>query len=145
MWVEGGWGSNFIPHWFSLSNSQLIKAITLAFCSILQLFIISLDICVKFNISNSSHSPDIWQNSDGGISDFQISGQSLIIENYHNSRSSNGSQDMNLGPVTKLDKRSMKMSKKFDDDVMLTYCDVIVTFPIYGKFGAIQKLDSGLH
>ena len=34
-------------------------------------------------------------------------------------------------------------SQKFDDDAILTNYDVIVIFPIYGKFGAIQKLDSG--
>ena len=39
---------------------------------------------------------------------------------------------MTLGPVTKLDKRNMTMSKKFDDDVMSANCDVIVFFPIYG-------------
>ena len=48
---------------------------------------------------------------------------------------------MKLGPVTKLDKRN-KMSKKFDDDLMLENCDVIVVFPIYGQFGAIWKPDS---
>ena len=32
---------------------------------------------------------DIGQNSDGGISDFRNSGQSLIKENYRNSRTSN--------------------------------------------------------
>ena len=45
---------------------------------------------------------------------------------------------MTLGPVTKLDKRN-KTSKKFDDDLMLENCDVIVIFPIYGQFGAIWK------
>ena len=35
------------------------------------------------------------------------------------------------------------MLKKFDNDVMLTNCDIIVIFLIYGQFGAIQKLDSG--
>ena len=34
------------------------------------------------------------------------------------------------------------MSKKFDSDVMLENCDIIVIFPIYGQVGAIQKLDS---
>ena len=31
-------------------------------------------------------SPDVGQNSDGGISDFRISGQSIINENCHNYR-----------------------------------------------------------
>ena len=43
---------------------------------------------IRFGIPNSAQPPDIGQNSDGGISDFRISGQSLIKENYHNSRTS---------------------------------------------------------
>ena len=50
---------------------------------------------------------------------------------------------MKLGPVTKHDKRNKTTSKKFDDDVMLANCDVIVIFPIYGQFGDIWKPDSG--
>ena len=50
---------------------------------------------------------------------------------------------MKLGPVTKLDKRNKTTSNKFDDDAMLTICDLIVIFPIYGQFGAIRKPDSG--
>ena len=37
----------------------------------------------------------------------------------------------------------MSMSKKFDDGIILENFDVIVIFPIYGKFGAIRKRDSG--
>ena len=58
-----------------------------------------------------SQSPDIGLNSDGSISDFWISGQSLIKENCHNSRTSNDI-DTKLGPVTKLDKKNTTMSKK---------------------------------
>ena len=50
---------------------------------------------------------------------------------------------MKVGPVTKLDKRNKKTSKEFPDDIMSANCDVIVIFPIYGKFGAIWKPDSG--
>ena len=50
---------------------------------------------------------------------------------------------MKLGPVTKPKNRNKTMSKKFDVDFMSTNCDVIVIFPIFGQFGAIQKLDSG--
>ena len=50
---------------------------------------------------------------------------------------------MKLGPVTKFDKRNTRTSKKYDDDVMSSNCDVIVFFPIYGKFAAIPKPDSG--
>ena len=50
---------------------------------------------------------------------------------------------MKLGPVTKLDKKNKTTSKKFDDEVMSANWDVIVIFPIYGQFEAIQKPDSG--
>ena len=33
--------------------------------------------------------------------------------------------------------------KKIDYDVMSANCDVIVLLPIFGKFAAIRKLDSG--
>ena len=46
---------------------------------------------------------------------------------------------MKLGPVTKPDKENKATSKKIDDDVMLTNCDIIVFFPNYGQFRAIQK------
>ena len=72
---------------------------------------------------------------------FPISGQSLINENYHNSRTSD--IDMKLGPVPKRYNRNKTTSKKVDDDVMSTNYDVIVIFPIYGQFGAIRKPDSG--
>ena len=65
----------------------------------------------------------------GDISDFRISGQSLIKENCNNSRTS-GNIDMKFGPVTNLDKKNKTTSKKFDDDVMSENCEVIVIFPI---------------
>ena len=87
-------------------------------------------------------SPDIKQNSDGGIFDFRISGQSLIKENCHSSGASYDI-DMKLGPVTKLDKKNKATSKKFDDDFMSENFDVIVIFPIYGQFGAVWKPEAG--
>ena len=77
--------------------------------------------------------------SDEGISNFWISGQSLI---KGNSRTSDGI-DMKLGSVTKLDKRNKTISKKFDHNVMSQNCDVIVIFPIYCQFEGIQNPDSG--
>ena len=50
---------------------------------------------------------------------------------------------MNLGPVTKLDKRNKTRSKKFDNDVMSEDCDVIVIFQSFGQFGAVRRPDSG--
>ena len=75
------------------------------------------DVRAKFGVHNSTQSPDIGQDSDGSISDCRISGQTLIKENYHNSRTSDDI-DMKLGPATKLDKRNKTTSKKVDVDVM---------------------------
>ena len=50
---------------------------------------------------------------------------------------------MKPGPVTKLDKGNKTSSKKIDDNVMSAICNVIVTFLIYGQFGAIRKPYSG--
>ena len=64
---------------------------------------------------------DIGQNSDGGILDFQISGQFRIKENCHNYRTS-ADIDMKLGPATKLDKKTKTTFKKIDDEVMSANC-----------------------
>ena len=69
--------------WFSLNNSETVKAATLALCSI-QLHLIR-DVRAKFGFPYSPQSLDIGQNSDGRISNFWISGQSLIKSNCHNS------------------------------------------------------------
>ena len=73
------------------------------------------------------HFPGIGQNLDGGISDFRISGKSLIKEICHNSRT-NSDIDMKLVPVTKLYKKNTASLKKIDDDVLSAYCDVILIF-----------------
>ena len=82
------------------------------------------------------------QNTDGSISDFRTSGQSLIEINCYNSRTRDDN-DMKLGSVTKLDKINKSTSIKFFDDVISKNCDVIAIFLIYGKFGAVRKPDSG--
>ena len=76
-------------------------------------------------------------NPDGGISDFRISGQFLIKENCHNSRTSDDIE-MKLGLVNKLDKASKATLKKIDVNVMSENCDVIVIFWIFGQFEAVQ-------
>ena len=76
-------------------------------------------------------SADTGQNLDGGISDFQISGQSLIKEKCQNSWSRDDI-DMKLRLVTKLDKRNKTTSKKFGDDAMSKNCDAIFIFSMYG-------------
>ena len=50
---------------------------------------------------------------------------------------------MELGSVTKIDKRNKPTSKKFNDEVMTENYAIIAIFPIYGQFGAVRKLDSG--
>ena len=64
----------------------MVKAVTLAICSIQKHF--TKDIHCKFGIRNLPQSSDIAQNSDGVFSDFWISGQNLIKEKFHNSRTS---------------------------------------------------------
>ena len=82
--VRGNFSPSPHSFWFFLSNTETVK--TVIFPDLLQ-------------------SIDIGENSDGGISDCRISGQSLIIDNCHNSRTSNDI-DMKLGPVTRLGKRN---------------------------------------
>ena len=55
----------------SSSKWEMVKVATLEFCSIQKHFI--RDIRAKFYIPNSPQSPDIGQNSDGGICDFRVS------------------------------------------------------------------------
>ena len=69
------------------------------------------------------------------ISNFQISGQSFVKRNCHNSRTSDNI-DMKLEPVTKLDKKN-KNKKKIDNDVMPKNNHIIAIFPIYSQFGTI--------
>ena len=88
-----------------------------------------------------AQSPDIEKNLDRGIFDFRVSGQSVIKENCHNSRTSDDIE-YDIGSVTKPDKRNKTTSKKIDGDVILENCDVIAIFPIYVQFGAIRKTDS---
>ena len=79
-----------------------------------------------------SQSPDIGQNSNGGISDFRISVQSFINENCHNSEAGNYI-GMKLDQVTEPEKRNKATLKKLEDEVMSASCGVIVIFPIYGN------------
>ena len=89
------------------------------------------DILAKFGILISERPPDIGQNSDRGISDFQISGQSLTKVNCHNFRTSD---DINvkLGPVTKPDKRNKTTSRQLDEASR----QQILTLLLYFKFMA---------
>ena len=64
-----------------INNSQTVKAVPLALTIIQQHFI--RDVHTKFGIPYLPQSPDIGENSDMGISDFRVSGQSLIKRNSH--------------------------------------------------------------
>ena len=72
-------------------------------------YTVSRDICAKFAIPDIPQSSDIGQILGVGISHIWISGQYLIKENCHNSRTSHDI-DMRLGPVAKLDKRNTATS-----------------------------------
>ena len=108
---DGGGGEWVILHpcWFSLNNLKMVRPVTLAFCRILYHFI--RDVRAKSGILYSPQSPDLGKKLHGGITDFWISGQSLIKENYHNSRTSDDT-NITLGQLTKLDKRNKTTSKK---------------------------------
>ena len=80
----------------------MIKAVTLAFCSICNIL---LETFVPTLVSLTHPRPRYWAKLKRGYFLFRISGQSLIKENCHNSRKSDDI-DMKLGPVTKLDKGS---------------------------------------
>ena len=103
-----------------------MKAIILALCTIQKQFIKNNR--DKFVISHSLESPNIGQNSDGVISNFQISSQINCI----NSRTSDHI-DIKLRAVTKLDNRKKKLSKKIGDDVTSKNSNAIVTFLIYSQ------------
>ena len=72
---------------------------------------------------DSPHSLDIGPNSDGGMSDFQISGQFHIKGNR-----TSDDIDMKLGSVTNVEKRNKTTSKKLDNNVTSESCDVIAIF-----------------
>ena len=94
---------------YVLNHSEMIKAVTIAFCSIQWHFL--RYIRAKLSIPTSPYSPDVGEKTEERISDFRISGQSLVKENYHNSRASdidNQYIDTKLGSVTKLGKTDKK-------------------------------------
>ena len=127
----------YSPWWFSFNNSNgkscnpgILQR------SIWQHFI--RDVRAKFGIPNSPQSPDIRQNSDGGISEFRISRQSLIKGNCHNSRASDDI-DMKLGTVTKIDKRNKTTLKKL---TMTSFWKTVTSLP-YFQFTANLEQSGG--
>ena len=94
-----------VPCWITLNNSEMVKVATLAICSSQQHFI--RDIRAKVGIPKSTQI--LSKTQTGGV--FWVSGQFLVKENCHNSRTSNDI-GMRLGPVITLDKRIKRTSKK---------------------------------
>ena len=96
-------------------------------------------ICTRFGIPNPLQSPDIGQNTNGGISNFLISGQFLINKNFSNSRTSSD-VDIKVGPVTNLTRetrqcQNLKKKKK----LKMILCQQIVTSLSFFQF--IANLD----
>ena len=92
-------------------NPNLVASIIISPTGLFSVNCSKTAFCIlHFSISDLPQSPDIGQNSDWGISDFRISGQSLK-RNCHSSRTS-GDIDMKLGTVTKIDTRSKALSQK---------------------------------
>ena len=82
--------------------------------------------------------PYIGLNLDGGISDFQISSQSLIKKNCYNSRTSNDI-DIKLGPVIKLNKKNTVTLKK----LTMMSCRQIVMSLLFSQFMANLEQSGG--
>ena len=134
---RGGEGVILPNCWFALNNSETVKAVTLVFCSIQKLFIRNNR--TKSVIFNSPQSPDIGKNSDEGVSDFQISDQSFINKNCHNSRTSHDI-DIKLGSVAKLDKRNTVTSKK----LMMTSClRILTSFSLFRLMSICNHPETG--
>ena len=117
----------------------MVKAVTLALAAFSNF---SLETLVPNLVSLICPSPQILRrNSDGGISDFRISGKSLINKNCHNSRTSDDF-DMKLGLVIKTRETRQRQQK-----LMMTSCLQIVTSLLFFRFIAnleqFRKTDSG--
>ena len=125
---------NFTPHcWFSLNDSETVKAVTLPIGDFVAFSNISLESYVTNLVSLSLISLQILGKTHaGGISDFQIYGQPLVKLNCQSSRAS-GDIDMKLGPVTKHGKSSKTTSK----NLTMISCRQIVTSLSF--FGFIPK------
>ena len=48
---------------------------------------------------------------------------------------------MELRPATKIDKKKDSNIKKIESDAITAKCNTIFTFPIYGRFETIRRVD----
>ena len=111
-----GWSGVYSLCWFSLNSSEMVTVILQQSVTFYKRHL------RQIQFLNLPQSPDTGENSDESMSDFRISGQSLINKNRHNSGTSN-SIDMKLGPVTKLCKRNKEAGK----NLKMTYFQKTVT------------------
>ena len=80
-------------------------------------------------------SPDIEQNSDRGIFNFWISGQSLTKVNCHNSRTSDDIE-MKLVPVAKLEKTNKQRQK----NLTMTSCQqIFMSLPFFQFMANLEQ------
>ena len=120
-------GNFTLPLLVYLNNSETENALALAFRSIQWNFI--KDIRAKFSIPKLFQSSDIEPISDGGISDFSISGESCIkkVVIPHKTSVDIG---MKPGRVTEIDKRNILTSKILTSLLFFRF----ICNPIYGGF-----------
>ena len=86
------------------SQENLQAHLTKTFHQLINPYLEGVILSLIFGLPNLPQFPGIVQNSHQGISNFQISGQSLTKGSCHNSRTSDDN-DMKLGLVNILDKR----------------------------------------
>ena len=130
---RGGGGDYFTspllprPRLFSLNNSEMVKFVTLTFCSIHQQF--TGDVRVEFGSPQWPQSPDIGQPSDGGISNFRISGEAIIKINCHSFRTSG---DIDIEKQNKLKK--------------MTSCrKIVMSLPFFQLTANLEQSGSRIH
>ena len=116
--------------WFYLNNSETVKAIGV----FQHLVTFHQRHSCQIRYPQLAQVPRYWAKLRRRNSDFWIFGQSLIKENYHNSRTSDDI-DMKHGPLTKIGKNK-RTSKK----MMMTSCQQMVTSLPFFQFIANLEL-----
>ena len=105
----------------------MVKFVTPTFCSIHQQF--TGDVRVEFGIPQLLQSPDIGQPSDGGISNFRISGEAIIKINCHSFRTSG---DIDIEKQNKLKK--------------MTSCrKIVMSLPFFQLAANLEQSGSRIH
>lgn len=82
-----------------------------------------------------------YPNSDGVFLIFGVLIKSSLNKNCHRWVTSNDIK-MKLRPLSQIEKKNTMISNKFDDEVMSVKYDVIITFPMNGRFAAAREPDT---